>query len=35
MLDERKLRLYRYLLSIERIQIEEIPEEYRAELDPD
>jgi hypothetical protein len=28
-MDERKLRLYRFLLRMGRIKLEDIPEEYR------
>ncbi len=32
-MDERKLRLYRFLLRLERIALEEIPEPYKSELE--
>lgn len=32
-MDERKLRLYKFLLSLNRITLEEIPEPYRAEIE--
>jgi hypothetical protein len=31
-MDERKLRLYRFLLEMGRIDIVDIPEPYRSEL---
>jgi len=31
-MDERKLRLYKFLLQMNRIKLEDIPEEYRDEL---
>lgn len=31
-MDERKLRLYKYLLKVNRIKLEEIPEPYKSEL---
>jgi hypothetical protein len=31
-MDERKLRLYRFLLKMGRIKLEDIPEEYRDEI---
>ncbi len=33
MLDERKLRLYKFLLKVGRITLDEVPEEYRTKLD--
>jgi hypothetical protein len=32
-MDERKLRLYRFLLKMGRIKLEDIPEEYRDALE--
>lgn len=32
-MDERKLRLYRFLLRMGRIKLEDIPEEYREALE--
>lgn len=32
-MDERKLRLYRFLLRMGRIKLEDIPEEYRDALE--
>lgn len=34
-MDERILRLYKFLLKMERITIEDIPEPYRTELTGD
>ena len=31
-MDDRKLRLYRFLLKMGRMALEDIPEEYRDEL---
>ena len=31
-MDERKLRLYRFLLKMGRIKIYEVPEPYKSEL---
>ena len=31
-MDDRKLRLYRFLLKMGRITLEDIPEQYRDEL---
>lgn len=31
-MDERILRLYKFLLKMERITIEDIPEPYKAEI---
>lgn len=33
MVDERKLRLYRFLLRVGRLTLDDIPPEYRDELD--
>ena len=35
MIDERKLRLYQFLLQMGRITLEGIPEKYRDELEDD
>ena len=32
-MDERKLRLYKFLLKMGRIKLEDIPEEYRDALE--
>ena len=32
-MDERKLRLYRFLLRMGRIKLEDVPEEYRDALE--
>jgi len=32
-MDERKLRLYRFLLKMGRIMLEDIPEEYREAVE--
>jgi hypothetical protein len=32
-MDERKLRLYRFLLKMGRIKLEDVPEEYREALE--
>jgi hypothetical protein len=32
-MDERKLRLYRFLLKMGRIKLEDIPEKYRDALE--
>jgi hypothetical protein len=32
-MDERKLRLYRFLLKMGRIKLEDVPEEYRDALE--
>jgi hypothetical protein len=32
-MDERKLRLYRFLLRMGRIKLEDVPEEYREALE--
>ena len=32
-MDERKLRLYKFLLKMGRIKLENIPEEYREALE--
>ena len=34
-LDQRKVRLYRFLLQIERITLEQVPEPYRMEIAPE
>ena len=31
-MDERKLRLYKFLLNMGRITLEEVPEPYKTEL---
>ena len=31
-MDERKLRLYKFLLNMQRVNLEDIPEPYRTEL---
>jgi hypothetical protein len=32
-MDERKLRLYRFLLRMGRIKLEDVPEEYREAVE--
>jgi hypothetical protein len=32
-MDERKLRLYKFLLKMGRIKLEDVPEEYRDALE--
>jgi len=32
-MDERKLRLYRFLLKMRRIKLEDIPEKYRKAVE--
>jgi len=32
-MDERKLRLYRFLLKMGRITIDEVPEPYKSEIE--
>ena len=31
-MDERKLRLYKFLLDMKRVTLEDIPEPYRTEI---
>jgi hypothetical protein len=31
-MDERKIRLYKFLLELGRITIDQVPEEYKAEV---
>ena len=32
-MDDRKLRLYRFLLQMNRIKLEDVPEEYREAVE--
>ena len=32
-MDERKLRLYKFLVASGRLTLEQVPEEYRAEIE--
>ena len=34
-MDERKLRLYRYMLRVGKLTIDEVPEPYKTELQGD